>query len=264
MTTRTSRSSSPGSSAASCRAISRPARPSPRSSTCPAASTRVWKSPAAGTPRRICSSTLNYGYLDAHIKNGLTDAFGFQDTNDPAALLPTAHRLNKITCTTPSTTCIGGFLVDPITQQPQWTQDLSGNELPNAPHHKIAANVSYTFHIPQGNLTASYSYIWRSSAYSQPDVFEEKVSQVPAYDQSDARLIFRSKDSDYKIVLFGTNIFNQTTYELGGFTRRGSGYTPQQALACAPFACAQQQIYYPTYVLLPPRTFGIEINKTFR
>jgi outer membrane receptor protein involved in Fe transport len=163
-----------------------------------------------------------------------------------------------------SPTGFTGDLIDPITQLPQWTQDISGNELPNAPHHKIAANASYTFHLPQGNLTASYSYIWRSSAFSQPDVFEEKVSQVPAYDQSDARLIFRSKDGDYKIILFGNNIFNQTTYESGGFTRRGSGFTPAQAAACAFNTCAQQQIYYPSYVLLPPRTFGIEINKTFR
>jgi iron complex outermembrane receptor protein len=197
---------------------------------------------------------LNYGYLDAHIKNGLTaDGLGFQDTNDPAALLPGAAARRLVQLPT----------VDPITGQPNWTQDISGNELPNAPHHKVAANVSYTFHLGAGNLTASYSYLWRSSAYSQPDVFEEKIGRVPAYDQSDARLIFRQKDGDYQIILFGSNIFNQTTYESGGSTRRGSGYTPAQALACGG-TCAQTQIYYPNFVLLPPRTFGIEFLKKFR
>ena len=197
--------------------------------------------------------TLNYGYLDAHIKNGLTDAFGFQDTNDPAALLPgaAARRLVKLPTN------------DPITGQPNYTQDISGNELPNSPHHKIAANVSYTFHLDKGNLTSSYSYIWRSEAFSQPDVFEEKVNNVPAYSQSDARLIWRQKDGDYSIILFGTNIFNQITYESGGTTRRGSGYTPAQAAACGG-TCAQQAIYYRNYVLLPPRVFGIEFLKKFR
>ena len=42
--------------------------------------------------RQDLQLTLNYGYLDAHIKNGLTeDGLGFQDTNDPSALLSTAH-----------------------------------------------------------------------------------------------------------------------------------------------------------------------------
>ncbi len=219
--------------------------------------------------------TLNYGYLDAHITNGLTeDGLGFQDTNDPAALLPTAKPFKVITCTVPSATCATAngqpvtatnplVLLDNITRKPQFTQDISGNELPNSPHHKIAANASYTWHFSPGNLTASYSYIWRSSAFSQPDVFEEKIQQVPAYSQSDARLIFRSKDADWQFILWGTNIFDQTTYESGGSTRRGSGFTPAQAVACGG-VCAQQQIYYQNFVLLPPRTFGIEFNKKFR
>ncbi|MDB5454283.1 MAG: TonB-dependent receptor [Caulobacteraceae bacterium] len=236
--------------------------------------------------------TLNYGYLDAHIKNGLTeDLFGFEDTGDPAALLPTANRLNVITCTPPSSVPIApavtppalnplcpragepnagvgnvnvGKLLDPVTLQPRYTQDISGNELPNAPHHKIAANISYTWRLAPGNLTASYSYIWRSAAFSQPDVFEEKIGEVPPYSQSDARLIFRSKDSDWQFIIWGNNIFDQTTYESGGVTRRGSGYTPAQAAACGASTCAQQQVFYRSYVLLPPRTFGVEFNKKFR
>ena len=50
-------------------------------------------------PTQDLAFTLNYGYLDAHIKDGLTaDGLNFQDTNDPAALLPTAHRFKMITC----------------------------------------------------------------------------------------------------------------------------------------------------------------------
>ena len=88
---------------------------------------------------------------------------------------------------------------------------------------------------------------------------------MPAYSQSDARLIFRQKDDHYQIILWGTNIFDQTTYESGGFgPRRGSGYTPAQSAACGASTCGQSEVYYQSYVLLPPRTFGIEFLKKFR
>jgi iron complex outermembrane receptor protein len=210
---------------------------------------------------------FNYGYLDAHVVNGLTaDGLGFQDTNDPAALLPNgvAHRLHELTCVVASSTCVGGFVIDPITRQHTWTQDPSGNTLPNAPKHKIAANVNYTFDTSVGKFTASYSYIWRSMAFMQGDLFEEGVAATPRYEQSDARLIFKDKDARFQIIVFGTNIFDQNTYESNNAIRRGSGFTPAQLAANGGVNPAQQQLYYPAYVLLPPRTFGVEFLTHFR
>jgi iron complex outermembrane recepter protein len=241
---------------------------------------------------------VSYGYIDAHIKEGLVDV-GFEDTGDPAALQPSAQRVNRITCTPPAAganpnplcprageVSAGpgnvnvGIALDAITLQPRWTQDLSGKFLPNAPKNKIAVNLNYTMRIDPGTLTASVSYIWRDKSFS--DLFNRPLDIVPEYEQTNARLVFRQKDNDYQVILFAQNVFNQDTFESGGVTRRGSGITAaQQAAALTtlrtvgppqPFptaninntAIAQSEVFYQTYGLVLPRVYGIEILKRFR
>jgi iron complex outermembrane receptor protein len=216
---------------------------------------------------------VSYGYLDAHIEEGRV-GFGFESTLDPAALQPNAQRMNPITCTVAGALCVSqnanpvsatnpGFALDTITRLPRYTQDLSGKFLPNAPKNKIAVNANYTMHLKPGTLTASVSYIWRDKSYSS--LFNHPLDIVPAYEQTNARLVFREKDADYQIIVFAQNVFNQDTFESGGVTRRGSGVTASGA-GCITVngGCAQNEVFFQTYGLVLPRVYGIEFLKKFR
>lgn len=184
---------------------------------------------------------VSYGYLDAKIKDGKY-GLGFEDSSDPAALLPTAQRLNSVNCGVASATCVGGKALDSITLLPRFTQDLSGNQLPNAPHHKIAANANYTWHFNPGTVTASYSYIWRSEA--QSDLFNSPLQVTDAYSQQNARIVFRAKDSGTSVIIFAQNLFDQDTFESGSRTRRGNGFTAAQQAANGGAIVAQSTTYY--------------------
>jgi iron complex outermembrane recepter protein len=191
---------------------------------------------------------VSYGYLDAHVEQGRIGA-GFQSALDPTASQPNAQRMNLTGA------------IDAVTLLPNWTQDLSGKYLPNAPKNKLAVNANYTMHFDPGTVTASVSYIWRDKSYA--DIFNHPLDIVPEYEQTNARLVFRQKDNDYQIIVFAQNVFNQDTFESGGVTRRGSGFTAAQAAACG-CTPAQQEVFYQTYGLVLPRVYGIEILKRFR
>ncbi len=202
---------------------------------------------------------LSYGYLDARVKDGKTD-FGFQNGVDPAALLENAQPLVAINCLVPVTGqtagCQGtpgtlGRAIDLITGQQQFTQDLSGNRLLTSPKHKVAINANYTFRdvLQGGDITVSGSYIWRDE--SEGSLFNAPIQRTPAYDQVNLRAIFTSADEKYKVIAYVQNIFDDLVYEFSGATRRsvagdGTG-----------------QIYYKSYDLAPPRTFGIEVQRHF-
>lgn len=221
---------------------------------------------------------LSYGYLDAHLDNGKLGA-GFEDSTDPAAILPTANRLQAVTCKAAASTATCGNVgvngnpagtgnaLDTITQLPRYTQDLSGKFLPQAPKNKVALNANYTFHLAPGNLTASVSYIWRDKAYS--DLFNDSMNVVPAYSLTNTRLIFRQKDDKYQVIVYASNVFDQETFESGGTTRRQAttgqlANLPPHSVVVGNSVNAQQEIYYRTYGLVLPRVFGIEFLKKFR
>lgn len=212
---------------------------------------------------------FSYGYLDAKIKNGLT-TLGFEHADDPAALLPTAQRHLPITCvlainpTTgeniPTATCgrlageplttNRGHAIDATTLQGRWTQDLSGNSLTNSPKHKFSVNANYTFRdVLNGDITVSGSYIWRDEA--KGDLFGSTVNTTPSYDQVNLRAIYRGADDKYQVILWVQNVLDEDVAETFNGIRRsvagpGTG-----------------QIYYPSYNLAPPRTFGLEVQRRF-
>ncbi|HET9160814.1 MAG TPA: hypothetical protein VFN88_09390, partial [Caulobacteraceae bacterium] len=147
---------------------------------------------------------------------------------------------------------------------------LSGNPLPNAPNNKIAVNANYTFHTAPGNFTASVSYIWRSDSYS--NLFNNKLDIVPAYSQTNARIIFREKDDKWQAILFAQNLFDQDVFEAGGNTRRRAtadqiANLPDHSTVVASSTLPGgtfDEIYYRTYGLVLPRVWGIEFMKKFR
>lgn len=211
--------------------------------------------------------TFTYAYLDAHLKNGLLGN-GFENGLDPAALLPTAQPYEAIAgCVLNSgeavgTPCVIGStgtsqpLVDSISGQQRYTQDLSGNPLPNSPRNKIFINAGYTLHFNRGDLLLSGTYIWRSK--SATDLFNSQINDTPAYSQINLRAVYNDKKNDFQIIAYVNNLLDENVAENYFLTRRDR-FDPR-----APGAIVTANaVYYPGYDLAPPRTVGVEMSKRF-
>jgi iron complex outermembrane receptor protein len=196
---------------------------------------------------------LSYGWLDTEIKEGLVDGRGFQNPDDPAALLPNANRYEQLV-----TRNAAGVIIpqnDSFTGLPRWTQDLTGNALANSPEHRVAFNTNYTFEFAAGNLVASASYVWRDEQYS--DVFETQPAIVPSYDTISARLLWTDASDRYTVILYGNNLTDEYAPDAAGVSRLRTGL----ASAAAPSAAGQA--YYKTLNFTPPREYGIELQYRF-
>lgn len=188
---------------------------------------------------------LTYGYLDASVKKGLVDGNGFQNPDDPAAILPNANPYQEIP----------GQIDANYTFLPRYTQDLSGNSLANSPKHKVAFNGNYTMDLAAGSLTVSANYVWRDEQYS--DIFETQVAEVPSYDTVGLRLLWRDAMDRYAVILYGSNLTDEDAADSAGVIRQRTG----QATAAAPGAAGQA--HYKTLNLSPPRQYGIELQYRF-
>ncbi|HZZ32605.1 MAG TPA: TonB-dependent receptor [Phenylobacterium sp.] len=212
---------------------------------------------------------VNYSYDDAHI----TQAIGVVDPADPAALDPSARPiitqaqcLAAVGTTNACTTDVfttglpnGGF---------QRGQNLSGQNLPNAPKNKVSVNVNYTWEMEKGSLTPSMSYVWRDKQYGS--IFNRPWYLAPSYDQLDLRLTWKSMDNHYSIIGFARNVTDTIGYEGGGGISgigavRNAGFVPQHVLTGGASTTPVPVLegISTGYALTPPRTYGIELQYRF-
>jgi len=197
---------------------------------------------------------FNYSYLDAHIKR----ATGVVDPADPTAIMPgAAPAIVGGTCAAnPTASC------DAFTGNVQRGQNLSGNELPNAPKNKVALNVNYTWELPSGSLTGSATYSWRDKQYGS--LFNRPYYQAPSWDQVDLRAVYTDTNKKYSIIGFVKNVFDTYGYEAGTTASRRAGFVPAYAVGGAGLAATPVlQGIASTYTLTPPRTYGIELQYRF-
>jgi iron complex outermembrane receptor protein len=221
---------------------------------------------------------FNYSLIDAKVIRGQA-----VDLTDPTAAQPGAKPLHTIAqCQAGGAAVANDCAIDdPTNGLPgggfQRVQNLAGNNLPNAPHNKIAVAGNYTWHLDAGDVTGSISYSWRDKAYGT--VFTRWYTEAPSWDQWDARALWTSKDKHYEFIAYIKNIFDKIGYDQGATSDRANGafsniYGPNPAgLTCSPIPtgvgnlaggqvgtvnCVQgiQKTYYTT----PPRTFGIELR----
>jgi iron complex outermembrane receptor protein len=215
---------------------------------------------------------LSYSYNDTRIEEGQAE-----DLVDPGAVQPGAKPLHTLAqCQAGGAAVAGDCLEDPNTLGLpgggfQRIQDLSGNDLPNAPKNKVALAGNYTWRFNAGNLTANVSYAWRDKAYGA--VFTRWFYEAPSWDQWDARLLWQDPNDKYELIAYIKNIGNTTGYDQGATATLLNGavsavYGPNPAgLTCSPVVaggvmnCIQgiRKTFYTT----PPRTFGIELRYKF-
>ena len=249
------------------------------------------------TPIENLAISLSYSYDNAYIQQGEA-----ADPGDPNAIAPGARplftaaqcqatHLNKVP------DCLGDIYTGlpsqtfsgvpgtngPIAGDPNqgWNipQNLAGNQLPNAPHNKVAINVLYDFKTETGSLTPSISYLWRDVAYGT--LFTRPYNAAPAWDQWDMRVTWKSTNGRYEVIAFGKNVFNTIGYDQGVISNRLNSVTnvigPGGTVTTYSYV---QGIDGPagfnshvantgplgiqtTQYVTPPRTYGLEFHYKF-
>jgi iron complex outermembrane receptor protein len=211
---------------------------------------------------------FNYSYLDAHV----TDSKGVVDPADPAALDPQAKPIITQAACLAAVGTPGACSADVFTKNLpnggfQRGQNLSGQNLPNAPKNKVAFNANYTWVLTGGSLTGSASYVWRDVQYGS--IFNRPYYQSPSYSQVDLRATWKSEDKKYTVVGFVRNVGNSVGYEGGAGAGRVAGVVPAHVLGTIPpGGSASSSIpvlegISSSYPITPPRTYGVELQYRF-
>ena len=164
----------------------------------------------------------NYSYLDAKVKDGCC----FQDPDDPNGLQP-------------------GVKVGVRQSTGVVLQDLSGATLGASSPQRVTLNANYNWLLDEGSLSASASYVWRSSTYYS--VFNRYYNRAKAWEQVDARLIWSGKERNYTVIGFVKNAFDKRG-QLGASGSRLTNIGPNNGVVDIAYAFVQ------------PRTYGIELQ----
>jgi len=173
---------------------------------------------------------FDYSYLNSRIH----DPNCFLDSNDPDARAPGA---NSRGCPAPNSST-GIF--------PNQFQKVDGEQVPEATPNKIALNGNYTFMLEPGSLTLSASYIWKDKTYDS--IFNRAYNEAPSYSQVDLTATFTDVKNRYTVILFGKNVFNTLGYD------GVAGYRLNN----------EPNALYRTFGLIPPATYGVQLQFRFR
>ena len=203
------------------------------------------------TPIKPLSVTLSYSYdytairtkcsgtVTAGVLTPAPGSFCLVDTNDPDAVAPGA---NPFPGQTPGQARLQG---------------VNGNPLPDAPRHKLAINVAYTFNFDPGDLTLSASFEYRSVQDGTP--FNRFYDNAPGWNGLDLRGLWKAPKDKYEIIAFVRNVTNAPQYTVGAL----GGGNGLRGDATRVFNPAVGLNWTATYDLAPPRTYGVEVRYKF-
>ena len=134
-------------------------------------------------------------------------------------------------------------------------QSVRGSPLPQAPKNKVAFNAAYTIPVDPGSIVLSATYVWRD--VEDGTVFDRKYDNAPSWDQVDFRALWRGPADRYEIIGFVKNVFNSTGYEAAAAGSALSG--TDSAVSTAATGLSETN----TFILTPPRTYGLELRYKF-
>ncbi|MFT3810503.1 MAG: TonB-dependent receptor [Micropepsaceae bacterium] len=180
---------------------------------------------AAWRPLDNLQLLASYAFAGSEIQ----EACCFVDGADPLAQQPGAQPVGPL---------VGG-------QQPQ---SLTGQELPQQTPHKVALSAIYTFDLEGGSLDLAANYTWRDETYHS--VFNRTYTQTPAFDRVDLRAVWTSADDAYRVIGYVKNVFDEVGYDSAEGTQYDPTFSPGLAVS-------------QTYGLMPPRTFGVQVQLRF-
>jgi iron complex outermembrane receptor protein len=122
------------------------------------------------------------------------------------------------------------------------SHNLKGSSLKGIPEHKFTAWANYRFELENGRLVAAAYYSF-TGEYNSNSI-DRDLDKMPARHQTDASLIWSNPDESLRIRAFVDNLFDARNY---------------RSLS----AGSLSNNYRLTGTLLRPRSFGIDITKTF-
>ncbi len=130
---------------------------------------------------------------------------------------------------------------------------IVGNDLPQAPEHKVALNGTYTFVMDPGSLTLGATYLYRSKSYAS--VFSRSYNAAKSWDQVDLRAYFAPTGGKYTLIAYVKNVFNTDGYAaaVGASQRNNNPLVPSDQ-----FANGARN-----FELTPPRLYGVEVQYRF-
>lgn len=128
-----------------------------------------------------------------------------------------------------------------------------GNDLPQAPEHKLALNGTYTFKMDPGNLTVGATYLYRSKSYA--NVFTREYNSAPSWDQVDLRALFTPTNNKWTVIGYVKNVFNTDGYAaaVAASQRNNNPAVPSDQFRNGAI----------NYELTPPRIYGVELQYRF-
>ncbi|HEY2529955.1 MAG TPA: TonB-dependent receptor [Xanthobacteraceae bacterium] len=169
---------------------------------------------------------LDYSYLSATIKG-----------HDGSCLPPT-----------PASSCYQNVVSGVF-------ENTNGDNVPESPKNKVAANANYTWHFTPGSLNYSVSYIWKAKT---PDsIFSEQYFVAPSYSQVDMRLSWNDTADRFTIFGYIKNLQNKLGYDGVG---AGAVIEPAPGTRACGFNGVQPYYCDQTLGLTPPRTYGVEVQ----
>jgi len=128
-----------------------------------------------------------------------------------------------------------------------------GNDLPQAPEHKLALNGTYTFAMDPGSLTLGATYLYRSKSYA--NVFTRDYNAAPSWDQVDLRALFTPTSNRFTVIAYVKNVFDTEGYAaaVAASQRNNNPSVPSDQ-----FANGARN-----FELTPPRLYGVELQYRF-
>jgi len=130
---------------------------------------------------------------------------------------------------------------------------IVGNDLPQAPEHKVAVNGTYTFRTDAGDIIAGASYLYRSDSYA--NVFSREYNSAKAWDQVDLRLLWMPTGGKYTVIAYVKNALDEDGY--------AAAVAASQRNNSATVASDRYSNGARNFELTPPRIFGLEVQYRF-
>ncbi len=122
---------------------------------------------------------------------------------------------------------------------------IAGNPLPQSPENKIVLQGNYTWHLDAGSVTAGTVYSWVDT--QQSTIFDTRDYRAPAFALWDLRMLYRDNDDRFTVIGYVKNALNEEGFGsvTGGVYNASLGISPSSG------------------TLLPPRTYGVELQFRF-
>ena len=123
-------------------------------------------------------------------------------------------------------------------------QNISGNQLPNAPELTLRVGLQYTWNVPvfAGDITLRWDYYWQDDSYARE--FNTVGDQIDSWDQHNLTVLYESSNGEWQGRFWVRNLQDENNITGHYLTSDTSGY-------------------FRNYFLTEPRVYGLTMRYQF-